>query len=259
VDPSLAEGHRQIGGQIQDFAPELSVEFYKRTLGLEPRRTVGHADLAVSYLLLNRHADARAELASAGGIETWVRVDLDERRYEAAIATLRTMPGPRTAAPLWNAYVVALASSGHRDDALREGVELVARFPSCEARAHVAGLRLEHGQGGAARQLSDAILRDAVSDSAMPAALRCGARAAAAMNQTAQLAAILDRIASKEDRLRYWAMAINGETGSMLLKGRAYPFAGVVDSAPIVEARARLEAAYVRERQVARDALSGLP
>jgi hypothetical protein len=79
------------------------------------------------------------------------------------------------------------------------------------------------------------------------------------MKQAAPLAAILDRIASKEDRLRYWAMEINGETGSMLLKGRAYPFAGVVDSAPIADARARLEAAYVREREVARGVLSGLP
>ena len=59
--------------------------------------------------------------------------------------------------------------------------------------------------------------------------------------------------------LRYWAMQINGETGSMLLKGRAYPFAGVVDSGALADARAKLDAAYARERQVARDALSGLP
>jgi TolB-like protein len=258
VDPSFAEVYQQIGDQIQDFAPELSVAFYKRSLALDPRLSVGHSDLAVSYLLLNRHADARAEPAVRAGIAQ-LNIDLDERRYEAAISDLRKMPDLRTAAPLWNTFVVVLESSGHRDDALREGVELVVRFPSCESRAHVAGLRLEHGQTVAARRMSDAILREAASDSATPAALRCGARAAAAMKQTAPLAAILDRIASKEDRLRYWAREINGETGSMLLKGRAYPFAGVVDSASIADARARLEAAYVREREVARDALSGLP
>jgi TolB-like protein len=259
VDPSFAEVYQQIGDQIQDFAPDLSVAFYKRSLALDPGLTVGHSDLAVSYLLLNRHADARAEPAVRAGIGAQLHIDIDERRYEAAISDLRKMPDLRTAAPLWNTFVVVLQSSGHRDEALSEGMELVARFPSCDSRAHVAGLRLEHGQTAAARRLSDAILREAASDAATPAALRCGARAAAAMQQTAPLAAILDRIASKEDRLRYWAREINGETGSMLLKGRAYPFAGVVDSASIADARARLEAAYVREREVARDALSGLP
>jgi TolB-like protein len=259
ADPSFAEVYDQIGEQIQDFAPELSVAFYKRSLALEPGLTTGHSDLAVSYLLLNRLADARAELAAHEGAGRPLTIDIDERKYDAAIAELRSLPELRAGAPLWNTFVVVLASSGHRDDALRESVELAARFPSCESRAHAAGLRLDHGQAAAARQLADALLRDAASDSATPAALRCGARAAAAMKQTAQLAAILDRIASKEDRLRYWAKEINGETGSMLLKGRVYPFAGVVDSAPIADARARLEAAYVRQREVAREALSGLP
>jgi hypothetical protein len=54
-------------------------------------------------------------------------------------------------------------------------------------------------------------------------------------------------------------MQINGETGGMLLRGRAYPFAGIVESAPIAEARGRLETAYAREREVARSGLSGLP
>jgi TolB-like protein len=259
VDPSFAEGYLQIGDQIQDFAPELSVAFYRRSLALDPRLTVGHSDLVVSYLLLNRHDEARGELAANAGIAARVNIDIDERRYDAAIADLREMPELRSAAPPWNTYIVSLASSGHRDEALLEGVEFAARFPSCGSRALVAGLRLEHGQAAAARQLSAAILRAAASDSATPDALRCGAKAAAGMKQTAQLAAFLDRIAAKEDRLRYWAMQINGETGGMLLRGRAYPFAGIVESAPIAEARGRLETAYAREREVARSGLSGLP
>jgi TolB-like protein/predicted Ser/Thr protein kinase len=258
VDPSFAEGYHQIADQIQDFAPELSVDFYKRSLALDPSLAVGYSDLVVSYLLLDRHDDARRELAAHPSIWTQLTIDLDERQYDAAIAELRKIAELRTGAPLWNTYVVLLESSGHRDDALREGVELVARFPSCESRALLAGLRLGHGQGAAARQMSEAILRDAASESAPREALRCGAKAAAAMKQTAQLASILDRIAAHEDRLRYWAMQINGETGRLLLKGRTYPFAGVVDSAAIVAARARLEAAYAREREVARSALSGL-
>jgi tetratricopeptide (TPR) repeat protein len=259
VDPSFAEAYRQIGDQIQDFAPELSVAFYKRSLALDPSLAVGHSDIAVSYLLLDRHADARGELASRAGLGTELNIDIDERRYDAAIAALQKTPNLQAAAPLWNTYVVLLASAGRHDDALREGVELAARFPSCESRALAAGVRLARGQAGAARQLSDAILRDAASDSATPEMLRCAATAAAAMNQPAQLAATLGRIAASEDRLRYWALQINGVTGAMLLKRRAFPFAGVVDSAPVTDARVRLDAAYARERDVARSVLSGLP
>ncbi|HEV2986526.1 MAG TPA: protein kinase, partial [Vicinamibacterales bacterium] len=157
VDPSFAEGYLQIGDQIQDFAPELSVAFYRRSLALDPKLTVGHSDLVVSYLLLNRHDEARGKLAANAGIAARLNIDIDERRYDAAIADLRELPELRSAPPLWNTYIVSLASSGHRDEALLEGVELVARFPSCGSRALVAGLRLEHGQAAAARQLSDAI------------------------------------------------------------------------------------------------------
>jgi hypothetical protein len=83
--------------------------------------------------------------------------------------------------------------------------------------------------------------------------------AAAAMRQPGQLASILGRIAANEDRLRYWALQINGVTGALMLKGRVFPFAGVVDSAPVTDARVGLDTAYARERDAARGVLSGLP
>ena len=259
VDPSFAEGYHQIGDQIQDFAPELSLGFYQKSLLLDPRLSVGHHDLIVSFLLLNREADARRELAAYAEHGARITIEVDARHYEAALAEMRNWPEFRSKAPVWNGYVRLLQSAGQRDEAFREGSALLGRFPSCESRALVAGLRLERGQAAAARELSDPILHDAASDSATPAALRCGAKAAAAMKQAPQLAAILDRVASKEDRLRYWAMEINGETGGMLLKRREYPFAGIVDSAPVADARGRLDAAYARAREVATSALSGLP
>ena len=77
--------------------------------------------------------------------------DIDERRYDTAIAALRELPELRSAAPLWNTYIVSLASSGHRDEAMLEGVEFMARFPSCGSRALVLDVEPQNLGGGRRR------------------------------------------------------------------------------------------------------------
>ena len=213
--------HRSANRFRTSTPPELSVAFYKRSLALEPSLTAGHSDLAVSYLLLNRHADARRELAAAahrrrGRALTRRRSTSTSARYADADQSLacRGCASRRLGLRGHVRRCAAPAPARHRDE-LAEATELASGFPRTASRANAG--RAAAGAGrccGGAAELSDALLRDAASDSATPAALRCGARAAAAMKQTAQLAAILDRIASREDRLRYWAKGINGETGS---------------------------------------------
>ena len=80
-----------------------------------------------------------------------------------------------------------------------------------------------------------------------------------AINDSAQAAALLDRIGAREDWLRYWGLPMDGVSGTDLLRGRTYPSAGFVNDPAIVAAKARLEAANARERVVARTVLTGLP
>src|SRR5947207_5917103 len=103
--------------------------------------------------------EARKEIASTGaGTAARIALDIDERRYDTALEELRRRPEFRSATPLWLTFVTLLETSGQRDESFREGTALVTRFPSCEVRAVVAGLRLEHGQKAAAHRLADPIL-----------------------------------------------------------------------------------------------------
>ena len=42
------------------------------------------------------------------------------------------------------------------------------------------------------------------------------------------------------------------------MRGRAYPWAGIIDTPAVQAARHRLDAAYARERAVAQEKLAGL-
>jgi hypothetical protein len=59
--------------------------------------------------------------------------------------------------------------------------------------------------------------------------------------------------------LRAWALEITGTTGSKLLRRGMFPWTHVYDQPEVVEARAKLDDAYARERDIAKTALAGLP
>ena len=89
--------------------------------------------------------------------------------------------------------------------------------------------------------------------------MRCGACFAAAIGDAAALGDLLQRIAAREDWLRYWALQITVDRGSLMLRGRYYPWNRIVDAPPVAAARRQLDAAYAREREIAKTALAGLP
>jgi non-specific serine/threonine protein kinase len=265
IDPSFTEAYHQIGDQIEDFDPDLAIRFYRRSLQLDPRMDVSRLDLSFVMLTQNRWDDARRELdggsASSSFLQGWrILIDVDERRFQPAAEATRTLlPALRASPTHWLPYVVALRDAGHRDDALREATQMIGKFPDfCFGRAVLAGLRREHGQASAAHQLADSLLRAASSETGTPMDVRCGATAAAAMGDAPALAAILDRIASKETLLRYWALGIFGQSGRSVMRGRAYPWVEIIDTPAVRAARQHLDAAYDRERAVAQDKLAGV-
>jgi hypothetical protein len=119
-------------------------------------------------------------------------------------------------------------------------------------------LRLEHGQPAAAHQLVDSILRNAPGASA-PNDLRCAVTAAAAMGDVVQFTSLLDRIGSNENLLRRWALGLSLGPGSVLLRGRFYPWSEILSKPGAVASRQRLDALSARERVVAQEKLAGLP
>ena len=82
---------------------------------------------------------------------------------------------------------------------------------------------------------------------------------AAGMSDAVTTAELLDRIASKEEWLRYLALSICTDRGSLSLRGHWYPWTNVIGKPPVLAARQRLEMAYAHEREIAQSALAGLP
>jgi TolB-like protein len=270
IDPSFTEAYHQIGDQIMDVDPDLAARFYRRSLEIDPRLDVSRIDIAATFAIAARWDDARHELdgvsaavAGPGGDslrDIWrILIDVYVHRFDRAIPAMRTLPSTRTNGSMRLMYIRALRTAGRGDEALQEASRMIESVPtSCEGHAMVAGLRLEHGQAGAAHRLADPILRAARDAAAAPTDLRCAAVAAAAMGDAPGLASVLDRITSDESALRYWTLEVFGETGRMMLQNGVYPFGGIVDKPPVAAARQRLDAAYARLRGVAQATLAGL-
>jgi hypothetical protein len=110
-----------------------------------------------------------------------------------------------------------------------------------------------------ARRLVASARQTSATPGGSPSALRCAALSAAALGDAPEAAAILGRIAGDERLLRAWALEITGTSGSKLLRRGMFPWTHVSDRPEVVEARAKLEEAYAREREIVKTALAGLP
>src|SRR5258705_3473380 len=170
------------------------------------------------------------------------------------------MPNVRSAPPFWTGLVGALRLAGRTDEAFSEASALAARFPrDCEGRVMLAALRVERHEIGAAHALADGALATAARESPLPSDVRCGLHAAAALQNGPQAAALLDRVSASEPMLRAFAAVVMGQSGTTWSDARMYPWSLVARQPTVAEARERLDAAYARERDVARSVLAGLP
>jgi TolB-like protein len=267
LDPSYSEGYHQIGDQIQGFDPARALEFYRRALALDPRMDVNHADIVSALLALGRFDEAQREIDAAPDetASSWktplrLAIALDRKQYDAALALLRTGTLIRETPMFAFSYVAALRMAGQRDEAYREASKLVDRAPrSCEARAALAALKQERGDATGARRLVASALEASATPTVLPSALRCAALSAAAIGDAAEAAALLGHIAADERMLRACALEITATTGSKLLRRGIFPWTHVDDRPQVIEARAKLDEAYRREREIAKTALAGLP
>jgi hypothetical protein len=177
-------------------------------------------------------------------------LDLDRGRYDLALRALEEGNFIQHAPVFALDYVTVLRMTNRRDDALHEAVRLVQAQPSyCEARAVLAGLRAERGQGAAARQLVAPALKAGATSEEGPSALRCEVLSAVAIGDGAGAAAMLDRIAGDERLLRYWALEVMGDSGSKTLRRNMFPWTLVHDQPVFAAARERLDGAYEAARQ----------
>ena len=231
VDPSFTEAYHQIGDQIMDVDPDLARRMYRRSLEIDPRFAISHLDLATSLSTDARWDEAQREIDAvgpsmrvAGGSmkdASTILLDLPAHRFDRGIPEMRTSPATRATDSRWLLFVGALQTAGRGDEALTEASRALEKFPaSCSVRASVAGLQLRRGRTAAAHQLADPILRAARDAGATSTAVRCGATAAAAMNDAPALAAVLDRIAADENFLRVLGARHHGDDGPHDVAGR---------------------------------------
>jgi TolB-like protein len=232
LDPSAADPYRLVGDQLQDFDAALAVAFFQKSLTLDPKLDASRAAMASALGLLGRDEDAQNALKAVS------RPDAD---------------------PEMNARRQALTDFHVGRDA-RAAKEMAARAPdTCEAKAALAALALERHDTATAHRLADGFLAQAQLETASPPVIRCGLHAAAALQSSGLAAALLDRIGSGEPALRAFAAVVNGRSGSMWIDPRAYPWSLIARQPLVAEARQRLDAAYTREREIARAVLKGLP
>jgi TolB-like protein len=267
LDESYAEAYHDIGDAIYDFDPELSVAFLRKSLVLDPRQQIIHADLAGALGMLGRDEEFDAELKALAQAEPVPGLvvghaafnDMRHERYAAAVTRLQSAPAPRVLS-LWRTLVRALRMAGRADEALAEATALVSRFPQdCVSATLLAGLRFERHEAAAAHRLADGPLNAANAETALPGALRCGLYAAAALQNGPAVAALLTRIARSEPQLRAFAEVVQGQSGTMWIDPRSYPWNLIARDPAVEEARVQLDAAYTREREAARAELKGLP
>ena len=264
LDPTYGEALHQIGDQILDFDPPRAIDFYRASLAADPSLEAGHTDIASGLLTLNRWDDAHREV-DAVRVEPWpgwrdafhALIDIDERRIDAALQRLDRTPLRPESRGAIRARI--LATGGRPREALAELVAAHLPAANCAPRALMAALQRDTGDAAGARQLANAALARTRAESVDAHDMRCGAYFAAAIGDAAALGDLLQRIAAHEDWLRYWALQITIDRGSLILRGRFYPWNRIVDAPPVAAARQQLDAAYVREREIAKTALMGLP
>jgi hypothetical protein len=263
LDPSYAEGLHQIGDQLLDFDPARAIDFYRASLTADPGLSPGHTDIANALITLDRWDEAHREVEAVrrepfpGWRDTFhALVDIDERRWDAALQRLEHSALPANIrGPL---RIRLLASAGR----LREALEQASSptLPQiCPIVIMRAGLLLDTGATSAARQIGGPFVADGTRDAPDADVLRCAVFAAAALGDATTTGSLLQRVAGREEWLRHWARQVGGVRGAMVLRGRMYPFNRVIDTPPVVAAHEVVDAAYAREREVARGALSGLP
>ncbi|MCU1383704.1 MAG: serine/threonine protein kinase [Acidobacteria bacterium] len=267
-DISYSDAYHLVGDAVGDFDPERAVAFFRKSLALDPRQDVVRLDLAGALAYLNRDDEMRDELkalsptgrtGSLAGALLALNA-LREEHYPAAVTAFAAIPDVTSVPSFWAGLVSALRLSGRADDALAQASTLAARFPQrCEATVVLAALKNERRDGGAAHKLADGVLAAANRDTALPSDLRCGLHAAAALQNADAAAALLTRIAGSETMLRAFADVVMGRSGTMWIDARLYPWSLIARQPVVAEARERLDAAYTREREIARAALTGLP
>jgi TolB-like protein len=268
LDPSYGEAYHLVGDQLHDFDPGQAIAFFRQSLALDAKLDVSRAAMASALGLLGRDDEAQNELKAVSGtsmgpdlaVHGHALADLHNGRDAEAAAELAAMPDVRSSPQYWSALITAFRLSDRSDDAWREASALAVRFPQmCEARVVLAALSFERRDATAAHKLADGPLALAGQATPLPSDVRCGLYAAAALQNGAPAAALLDRISASEPMLRAFAAVVTGRSGTMWIDPRAYPWSLIARQPMVAEARAHLDAAYSREREIAAAELKGLP
>jgi eukaryotic-like serine/threonine-protein kinase len=268
LDPSYAAVYHLVGDELLDFDPEQAVAFYQKSLERDPRLLESQTEMAGALERLGRHGEAQQarhpsgsapiDLQSIAGGQGFT--DLHREGSSTASTERIAAPATRTAPGPWVGLVLGLRAADRADEALTEASALASRFPKdCEGRVVLAALRLERRDAAAAHRLADGPLGAAGLDPHDASAVRCGLHAAAALQNPGLAAALLDRLSGNEPMLRAFARDAAGQTGSMWIDPRTYPWSLIARDPIVAEARQRLDAAYARERETARAVLKGLP
>jgi TolB-like protein/Tfp pilus assembly protein PilF len=261
LDPSHADAYHEFGDQISGFQPERALRVFSRSRALDPLLFANYPDGVVLNVMLGRVEEAKAVLGEARRIFPQnpflpsMESVIAEKSGEVARAVAlfeKTIEWSDTPPAAWLALARLYYRAGRLADAERALRTGLAKSPDyCEGRAALAGLLADGGRLREARRIAPA--RGAASS------LRCEATAAAALGDSAGVAAVFRRIATDEKRLRNWFLLQFGLNGEFAWSQRLYPWNKVAEAPEVVSAYEQVRAAADRLAPVIQNALASLP
>jgi TolB-like protein len=255
MDPSSAAIFSAIGNQIREIDPALALQFYLRAQALDPAQARIHLQSAAASVVLGQPDPAQAEVARGQAIapdSPWwdamrIRLALGQSRRNV-LAQLVVRKDTEFAAG-WYGRTLALRLLGRTDEALASAMSLVQVYPAfCEARAVLAGLRMDTGDQVEARRLAGSIFQSADAPGGSPSWSRCAAMAAAALSDGDRTARLIQRVAADQVQLHRWT-TVDGMLGARAaIRQRLFPWSNVIGHPAVVQALAALDRAMARAR-----------
>ncbi len=266
-DPSSSTILRVIGTQIRDVDPVLALRFFRRSLELDAAQAATHLDIAGVDVLLDRLDPARDEVtrgqALAPSSPWWdgmrARILLAEPSRARAGTATPVPPEATEFAAGWYARAAVLRVSGRQEDAVASLTSLVRLYPGfCEARALLAGMRMEAGDRAEGARLATQIFRTAGAPRASLSWYRCAAMAAAAVSDPDRTAAWITRVAGSDAALRMWTTTNGIVSAQAGIHQKLFPWSNVIDQPQVVQALVALDRSIARTRADAAKVLDGL-
>lgn len=249
LDPSSGEAWHHAGDLLIELDPARAIDFYRRSLELEPANDANFRDLGAAYEMLAKLPEAEEAVARGRSVRPdrpwWTqlaaRFEIVRTNYAGAAGLVAASTATETTPSAWlYGSIVPLRMADRKADSRAAVTRLLERFPGyCEATAIQAGFDWDDNAKDKARAAAAAIFERASGSDAKAGTLQCAVTAAAAIGDAPEAAGLLARMAGDDRALRIWTRQTVFNP-ALAFRLHLYPFDKMQASGPFAQATAVL-------------------